>query len=84
MIHPTRQLSFTYPQSKLCVSESTAAVDYNNAWSTETYEWNVFRVAPYPTVSAELCVTKHLYMDLQCIGLLADQLSGARTSFEDT
>ncbi|GBO24736.1 hypothetical protein AVEN_161367-1 [Araneus ventricosus] len=47
----------------------------NVAWSTKAHEWDVFSTVPYPIVSAELCVPKHLRLDLHCIGQSAEPLS---------
>ncbi|GBN35168.1 hypothetical protein AVEN_143803-1 [Araneus ventricosus] len=72
-----RQLSSTHPWSSLDVRGPTVGVVDDDAWSTEAHEWNVCCTVPYPTVSAELCVPKHLSLDLHCIGLSAEPLSGA-------
>ncbi|GBM49506.1 hypothetical protein AVEN_85956-1 [Araneus ventricosus] len=49
----------------------------DNAWSTEAHEWDVCCTVPYPTISAEMCVPKRLRLDLHCIGLSDEPLSGA-------
>ncbi|GBM46028.1 hypothetical protein AVEN_124903-1 [Araneus ventricosus] len=49
----------------------------DDAWSAQAHEWDVYCTVPYPTVSAELCVPKQLRLDLHCIGLSAEPLSGA-------
>ncbi|GBM99998.1 hypothetical protein AVEN_203358-1 [Araneus ventricosus] len=76
-IHPTRQLSSTHPWSSLDVPGPTVGVADDVAWSTKAHEWDVFSTVPYPTVSAELCVPKHLRLDLHCIVLSAEPLSDA-------
>ncbi|GBO10527.1 hypothetical protein AVEN_220602-1 [Araneus ventricosus] len=72
-----RQLSSTLPCSSFDVPGLTAGAVDDDAWSTEAHEWVVCCTVPYPTVSAELCVPKHLRLDLHCIGLSAEPLSGA-------
>ncbi|GBM40178.1 hypothetical protein AVEN_132348-1 [Araneus ventricosus] len=72
-----RQLSSTHPWSSLDVAGPTVGVVDDDAWSTESHEWDVCCKVPYPTVSAELYVPKHLLLDLHCIGLSAEPLSGA-------
>ncbi|GBN01555.1 hypothetical protein AVEN_171297-1 [Araneus ventricosus] len=52
--------SSAHPWSNLDVSEPTVCVVDDDAWSTEAHEWDVCCTVPYPTVSAELCVSKHL------------------------
>ncbi|GBM97205.1 hypothetical protein AVEN_121996-1 [Araneus ventricosus] len=49
----------------------------DDAWSTEAHEGEVCCTVQYPTVSAELCVPKHLRLDLHCIRLSDEPLSGA-------
>ncbi|GBM70736.1 hypothetical protein AVEN_17437-1 [Araneus ventricosus] len=55
----------------------TEGVVDDDAWSTEEHEWDVCCTVSYPTVSSELCVSKHLSLDLHCIGLSTEPLSGA-------
>ncbi|GBM08892.1 hypothetical protein AVEN_57440-1 [Araneus ventricosus] len=76
-MYPTRQLSSTHPWSSLDFPGPTLGVVDDDAWSTEAHEWDVCCTASYPTVSAELCASKHLRFDLHCIGLSAEPLSGA-------
>ncbi|GBM28806.1 hypothetical protein AVEN_130513-1 [Araneus ventricosus] len=72
-----RQLSSTHPWSSLDVPGPTVGVVDDGAWPIEAHEWDVCCTVPYPTVSAELSVPKHLRLDLHCIGLSAEPLSGA-------
>ncbi|GBN22349.1 hypothetical protein AVEN_145727-1 [Araneus ventricosus] len=55
----------------------TVGVVDDDVWSTDAHKSDVCCTVPYPTVSAELCVPKHLRLDLHCIGLAAEPLSGA-------
>ncbi|KFM63376.1 Acylamino-acid-releasing enzyme, partial [Stegodyphus mimosarum] len=71
---PVQQMSSTYPWSSLDVPGSTVGVVDNDAWSTEAHKLDICWTVPYLTVSAELCVLKHLHLD--CMGLSAEQLSG--------
>ncbi|GFU47920.1 uncharacterized protein TNCV_4967261 [Trichonephila clavipes] len=77
MINPTRKPYSTYLLSNLNVSQSTLGVVGNNSWSTEAHEWDFYCSIPYPTVSSELYVPKHLHIDLHCIRLSAQPLCGA-------
>ncbi|GBN05252.1 hypothetical protein AVEN_116383-1 [Araneus ventricosus] len=65
------------PWSSLDVPGPTVGVVDDDAWSTEAHKWDICCTVPYPTVSTELCVPKHLRLDLHCIGLSAEPLSGA-------
>ncbi|GBO06493.1 hypothetical protein AVEN_211537-1 [Araneus ventricosus] len=58
-------------------SRPTVGLIDDDTWSTEAHEWDVCCTVLYPTVSAELCIPKHLRLDLHCIGLSAERLSGA-------
>ncbi|GBM79128.1 hypothetical protein AVEN_256243-1 [Araneus ventricosus] len=74
-IHPTWQLSSTHPSwSSLDVPGLTVGVVDDDTWSSEAHEWDICCKAPYPTVSAELCVPN---LDLHCIGLSTEPVSGA-------
>ncbi|GBM69312.1 hypothetical protein AVEN_112654-1 [Araneus ventricosus] len=75
-IRPGNSLS-PHPWSSLDVPGPTVGVADDDAWSTEAQEWDVCFTVPYPTLSAELCVPKHLHLDLHCIRLSAEPLSGA-------
>lgn len=77
VIYPSRQLYSTYPWSSIDVIGSTIGVFDNEAWSTDSHEWDVCCAVPYRTVSPALRLPKHLHFDLQCIGLSAEQLSEA-------
>ncbi|GBN58685.1 hypothetical protein AVEN_243464-1 [Araneus ventricosus] len=79
MIMMNERSGFIRPDNSLPlihVPGPTVGVVDDDAWSTEAYEWDVCCTVPYPTVSAELCVPKHLRLDLHCIGLSAEPLSG--------
>ncbi|GBM76416.1 hypothetical protein AVEN_244787-1 [Araneus ventricosus] len=76
-----RQLSSTHPWSSLDVPRPTVGVVDDDSWSTELQEWDVCCTVSYPTVSAELCIPKHLRLDVHCIGLSAEALSGADFAF---
>ncbi|GFU53331.1 hypothetical protein TNCV_2953651 [Trichonephila clavipes] len=64
-------------RSNFQLGGQTSCVVNNNAWSTDVLERKVCFAVRYSTVSFELCVPKHLYLDLNCIGLSADPLSAA-------
>ncbi|GBM91948.1 hypothetical protein AVEN_172177-1 [Araneus ventricosus] len=75
-IRPGSRL-FTHPWSSLDIPGPTVGVDDDDAWLTEAHEWDICCTVPYPTVSAELCVPKHLLLYLHSIGLSAEPQSGA-------
>ncbi|GBO39942.1 hypothetical protein AVEN_220561-1 [Araneus ventricosus] len=70
----------SHPWSSLDVPGPTVGI-YDDSWSTEAHEWDVCCTVPYPTVSTEMCVPKHLRLDLHCIGQSAEPLSGADFGF---
>ncbi|GFX00397.1 cGMP-dependent protein kinase, isozyme 1 [Trichonephila clavipes] len=68
---------FNHPASMTPASNRVGSdVVGTHAWAIEAHEWDVCCTVPYPTVSAELYVPKHLHLDLHCIGLSAKPMSG--------